>query len=114
MSDDQPHEVDLSDFLRDLEAEQFNVRVPSPVARRADQLTETLRQRARALGAVSRGELVAALIHDAPADAALLRVKVERYREAQVWETVLGLRRKTGKHAIHRRGRGRPRNAGQP
>lgn len=102
-------DVELSAFLRDMAPEQFNVGVPAPIAERADQLVETLLDRARALGAVSRGELVAALIHDAPADAGQLRAKVEQYREAQVWQTILGARRKTGRIVIQRRSRGRPR-----
>jgi hypothetical protein len=109
MADGEPLEVDRSAFLRDLAPEQFNVRVPAPVAQRADQLVERLLEQARALGAVSRGELVAALIHDAPPDASQLRAKVERYREARVWETILGTRRKAGKLVIHRKARGRPR-----
>jgi len=111
MSDEEPVEVELSAYLQDLEPEQFNIRVPLPVGHRADQLVQELLERARALGSVARGELVAALIHDAPSDAAELRGMIERYREARVWETLIGTSRKTGTVVIERRGRGRPRRS---
>lgn len=102
-------ELELSEYIRDLQPEQFNARIPGPVARRADQLVEVLLDRARTLGSVTRGELVAALIHTAPDDADDLRAKVEEYRNARVWQTLIGVTQEKGPFRLEARRRGRPR-----
>jgi hypothetical protein len=76
---------------------------------RLDQLLHVLLDKARELGDVTHGELVAALIHTAPTDVADLSTRVTTYRWAKVHSTLLDAKRRTGSYRMPPRKIGRPR-----
>ena len=83
--------VELSEYLSDLEPKALKGLVSAPIAYRIDRLLDVLKD-ARPLGAVTPAELVSALLHATPPDLDDLRMKVEAYRNARVWQTREGPR----------------------
>jgi hypothetical protein len=74
--------------LADQRERSLAVDVPIPVSERLDALLDLIYR--EGLGRVSRKELVAALLHAAPADVADLSDALSRYRRATVRDTHLG------------------------
>lgn len=95
MADPKRVEVELSDFLSDLEPVAMKGLVSAPIAYRADQLIGVLREGARRYGPIGPAELVSALLHGTPPDRGALATMIEEYREARVWETRHALGEKT-------------------
>jgi hypothetical protein len=56
----------------------------------------------------SRGTLLAALVQAAPDDPGELRELVRAYEDVQVWESLVGETRRTGKVTLPARSAGRP------
>src|SRR4051812_3968110 len=86
-------EVDLEAFVADLPNVQLKAGVPLPIRHRVDLLADFVAE-VRALGGVSRDELVAALLFTAEWDPAALGARVVQYREARVWQAVRELRKR--------------------
>lgn len=101
-------EVSLNAYVSDLPGLAVKPRMPDPIRYRAEQLADLLLREARALALRGRDELLAALIHAAPEDPATLRSYVERYREAYVWQSIVGEDRTEGMVLIPPPTQGRP------
>jgi hypothetical protein len=103
-----PEHVELSAHLRSLEKAQMKPRVPPPIIVRVDQLVRLLMERVRALGDVSRDELIAALIHTTEPQTDDLLRRVLAYREADVHHTLLDTKKTRGIYTMPPREQGRP------
>jgi hypothetical protein len=99
-------EIDLGAYVTDTEKVQLKAEVPAPIRYRADLLTDLVGE-VRALGPVSRDELLASLVHTAEANPQSLRAQVETYREARAWQT-LRSRHRSGTYIIPAPAPGRP------
>jgi hypothetical protein len=106
-TDDEAVEVDRAAYTASLgPTDQLKGWVPPPITRRADQLYELLKTRARN---ARKGDFIAALVQAAPADAEALRKMLSDYEDARVWQTLVGETRRTGRVKLPaKRGRGRP------
>lgn len=82
-------EIPLDSRLRDTERWPTSVSWPAPVDQRLDALREIAIEEGEST-ALSRSELLAALVTDAPAEGTALRRILERYRLAEVRDVVLG------------------------
>ena len=103
-------QVELSARASDLEAaDQLKDRIVPPIYDRAEALTDALLDelRSRKRRAVTRGDLIAALIYDAPRDGKKPVKNLDRYEQAPVWR-VLESKRKTGRVTLRPRKPGRP------
>ena len=102
--------VELSARLGDLAAsDQLKGDVPPPIYDRAEELLEVLvaEARRRGLRPVARGDLLGAMIHEAPKDGKKLADKLQAYWDASVWRT-LDTKKRQGLATL------RPRRAGRP
>lgn len=104
---DKTVKTDLSAHVADEDHTALKGLAPAPIARRLQDMVDLLHLKARRLKEVTPSELACALIHTTDkSDADDLAGRVERYREAQVWQT-LETARKTGKHTFSIPGPGR-------
>jgi hypothetical protein len=109
MAQPQRAKVDLDAYTGTLPATaQLKGYVPAPIVTRADQLYDLLLRRARA----SRGDLLAALVQAAPEEPDALADLVKAYQDVQVWQTLVGEKRKKGSTALPARRQGRPARRG--
>jgi hypothetical protein len=88
MAEPKRVQVELSDFLSDLEPVAIKNLVSAPIGYRADRLIEAIPRR---YGYVSHGELVSALLHHATPDGDELASLIEVYRDERVFHTRKGL-----------------------
>src|SRR5712691_10018443 len=96
--------VDLAAYTATLSpTDQLKADVPPPVPRRADDLYSLLLTRVRH---ASRGDLIAALLQAAPEDPDKLRDIVAAYENVQVWQTLVGRKRRAGQVTLKARRQG--------
>jgi hypothetical protein len=100
-------EVDRAAYTAALSpTDQLKGYVPPPIARRADQLYDRLRERVRG---ATKGDLLAALVQGAPEDPNELAALLRAYEDTRVFQTLIGETRTTGLVELPaRRPRGRP------
>jgi hypothetical protein len=84
MAEPKRVEVELSDFLTDLDPVAMKGLASAAIAYRADRLIETIPRR---YGYVTHGELVSAILHGTPPNEATLAEMIETYREDRVFHT---------------------------
>src|SRR5438093_1515429 len=97
MAEPKRIQVELSDFLSELEPVAIKGLVSAPIAYRADRLLEAIPRR---YGTVTHAELVSALLHHTEPDRAALAAIIEVYREDRVYQTRTGLGEATAERGI--------------
>jgi hypothetical protein len=81
-------ERQISAFERIVESERWmtSLTLPGPIHQHLDNLIETAAK--QGAGAVSRQEIIAALICDAPADGPGIKKCLEKYRQAEARDLI--------------------------
>ena len=95
-----PENVELSDFLTDLENVQLKVRVPPPIIVLLKTLIKNVKASHRRQGAPSPGELVAALLVKGLREGNALGDVVGDYRETKVHEVLQDARVEEGAYPL--------------